>query len=112
MAVGRRRLSRALLAGSIVLFLASLTQNGFCVLTGGAERCDNYGFALVGLGWLQTLEIGEVGPFVVLPWYANSCLTFAWIFVLASRRRTALALAGAGTVLSLGFLLGRSVQIS
>ena len=108
----RRRLSRGLLAASVILYLASLTQNGFCLLTGGSERCDNYGIAVVGLGWLETLEIGEVGPFVALPWFANPCLIVAWAFLLGSGRRIAMILASLATVLSLAFLAGRSVQIS
>ena len=112
MSPDRRRSSRALLAASVILFVASLTQNGFCLLTGGAERCDNYGIAVLGLGWMETLFIGDVGPFVALSWFANPCLVFSWAFLLGTGRRVALVLTGLATALSLAFLLGNSVQIS
>ena len=108
----RPLLSRGLLAASVILYLASLTQNGFCLLTGGSERCDNYGIFVVGLGWVETLFIGDVGPFVALSWFANPALVFAWAFLLGSGRRVAMVLAGLATALSLAFLAGRAVQIS
>jgi len=108
----RRRLCRGLLAASVILYLASLTQDGFCLLTGGSERRDNYGIFVVGLGWIETLFIGDVGPFVALSWFANPCLIFAWPFLLGSGRRVAMVLAGLATGLSLAFLAGRAVQIS
>ena len=108
-----RTLSRAFLLASVALYLVSLTLNAFCAVTGGTERCDDSrGVAVLALGWLETIAIGEVGPFVALPWYANPCLFAAWLFVFARGRKIAVAFAGLGTLLGLSFLLGHSVQIS
>ena len=101
---------RTLLGGSILLFLASLTQNAFCL--GDGAKCDNLGLAVLGLGWMEMLAIGDVGPFVTLPWFANPCLLIAWISILDSRRRVATAVAGVAAVLGSSFLAGRSIQIS
>jgi hypothetical protein len=105
--------SRQFLLASVGLYLVSLTLNAFCAVTSGTERCDDsLGVAVLAMGWLETIAIGDVGPFVALPWYANPCLFVAWGSVLDQRRKIALAFAGLGTLLGLSFLLGHSVQIS
>jgi hypothetical protein len=108
-----RKVSRPLLLASVGLYLVSLTLNAFCAVTSGTERCDDsLGVAVLAMGWLETIAIGEVGPFVALPWYANPCLFAAWLFVHGQGRKIALAFASLGTLLGLSFLLGHSVQIS
>jgi len=105
--------SRGFLVASVGLYLVSLTLNAFCAVTGGTERCDDsLGAAVLAMGWLETIAIGDVGPFVALPWFANPCLFAAWAFVLGRARKIALASAGLGALLGLSFLLGHSVQIS
>ena len=107
------RPSRALLLASVGLYLVSLTLNAFCAVTGGTERCDDsLGVGVLALGWMELIAIGDVGPFVALPWFANPCLFAAWVFVLGRARKIALALAALGALLGLSFLLGHSVQIS
>jgi hypothetical protein len=106
-------MSRTLLIASLVLFLASLTQNGFCLLSHSTNECNGApGWSLVALGWLQILVISEVGPFVALAWLANPFLVAAWTCLLSSRRTAALVLAAISGLLALSFLLGRSAQIS
>ena len=110
-----KQVARGLLLGSVVLFAASLTQNAFCLGRfdlPGRLKCDNLGFAVLALGWMETLTLDEVGPFVAFPWFANPCLVLAWTFVLASKRWLAVAFAGVGGLLGLSFLLGRVVQMS
>jgi hypothetical protein len=108
-----RALSRAFLLASVGVYLVSLTLNAYCLVTGGTERCDDSrGIALLALGWLETIAIGDVGPFVVLAWYANPCLVAAWLFVLASGRKIAVAFGALGSLLALSFLLGHAVQVS
>jgi hypothetical protein len=110
-----KRLARGLLVGSAALFVASLTQNAFClgrVADPGVVKCDQLGAAVLALGWMEILTLSDVGPFVVVPWFANPCLVMAWVLVLDSRRGPAMAFAGLGSVLGLSFLFGRIVQVS
>jgi hypothetical protein len=108
-----RKVSRAFLLASVGLYLVSLTLNAFCAVTGGTERCDDsLGIALLAMGWLETIAIADVGPFVALPWFANPCLVAAWLFIFGRGRKIAVAFSGLGTLLGLSFLLGHSVQIS
>jgi hypothetical protein len=105
--------SRILLAASVVLFLASLATNAFCLQTAGRLDCRHFGWAVLLLGWLELVAISDVGPFVALPWFANPCLLLAWMLTLARLRRAAgLAFAGIGCLLGASFLLGTSLQIS
>jgi hypothetical protein len=104
--------SRVLLAASVGLYLASLTQNVFCLRSGSGLNCSNAGWAVLAIGWMGLITIGEVGPFVTLPWLANPCLLLAWIFLLVSLRRPAVALAVVGLLLGAAFLLGTSLQMS
>lgn len=104
--------SRAWLVASVGLWLASLALNAFCLETGRSLNCDNYGAAVLAFGWIETLFIGELGPWVALPWFANPCLLFAWIFALVSIRRAAMVCAAVGGLLALSFLMADSLQIS
>jgi hypothetical protein len=104
-------LSRVLLVASVVLYLASLTQNAFCLQTRGSVDCKNPGWYVLAFGWFETLDIQDMGPFVALPWFANPCLMATWTLVLASVRRLALVFAGVGSLLALSFLRGVSLRI-
>ncbi|PJJ84809.1 hypothetical protein [Mucilaginibacter auburnensis] len=82
---------------SILLYVISLTQEGFCTVT----RCGGNwnGFAMVALG-----AIGGILSAAGLVWYANPLLWAAWWF-LKKQPKKAIYFSGAATAISLSFLL-------
>lgn len=85
------------LAISITLYVASLTQEGFCT----ANRCgDNWnGITMVALG-----AIGGILSIAGMVWYANPLLWASWWF-LKSEPKKSLYFSAASTALALSFLL-------
>ncbi len=81
---------------SILLYVISLTQEGFCTVS----RCgDNWkGFALVALG-----AVGGILSIAGMVWYANPLLWAAWWF-LKKQPKKAVYFSAAATVVSLSFL--------
>ena len=107
--MNRKPITRILSLASLILFFLSLTQNCICI----SADCGRYpGWSLLLLGWLEILGIGDVGPFVILSWYANPVLLLTWIFLRTRKRRTALVLACLALALALSFLLSKQILAS
>lgn len=87
---------KIILGISVVLYLVSLTQEGFCTV----NRCgDNWtGFAIVGFG-----AIGGILSMTGMVWYANPALWAAWWF-LKKKPKQAIYFSAAATVISLSFM--------
>jgi hypothetical protein len=82
---------------SILLYVISLTQEGFCTVS----RCgDNWnGFTMVALG-----AIGGILSMAGMVWYANPLLWAAWWFLKKDAKKAFYA-STAAAVFSLSFLL-------
>src|SRR5215217_4499320 len=82
---------------SILLYVISLTQEGFCTVS----RCGGNwnGIALVALG-----AIGGILSIAGMVWYANPLLWAAWWF-LKKQPKKAIYFSAAASALALSFLL-------
>jgi hypothetical protein len=93
-------------AASITLYILSLTHEN--PLASGTRFG---GLIILMAGWLQITSIGEVGPFVVLTWYANCVMPVAWVLIGSRRSFFAERAAFIGLILSLLYLLGNRVAV-
>jgi len=96
-----------------VLILLSMAAYGICMPMDSfcvSGRCGDWpSWSVLLLGWLETLSIRDVGPFVAVSWYANGLLFLSWAgFWMQNRRWSAICGAGAAAA-SLSFLLGKNV---
>lgn len=92
-------LARLLVGVSILLFLASLTQNPFRTASPNEPKGHYFGgLALLLIGW-----VGVLGGIVA--WLANPALLMAWIFTFSRYRRVeAVVCSVAALGLALSFL--------
>jgi hypothetical protein len=113
MRLSLRSLPYLLMAVSVALFLACMTQDSFCM----SNVCGRWpAYDVLAMGWLEPFALLNVGPFVAFSWYANPALFFTWICIALSKNQVA-AIFGCiggsiGTLLGLSFLLGTSVLVS
>jgi hypothetical protein len=82
---------------SVLFYLISLTQEGFCTVTNCGGNWN--GLALVALG-----AIGGILSIAGMVWYANPLLWAAWWFLKKDAKK-AFYFSIAASVLSLSFLL-------
>jgi hypothetical protein len=91
-----RLYSRLLLAGSVILFVASLTQFAFYVDT--PDAWGDRAFFLLLIGWLGIFS-GE------LSWFANPLLAASWVAAFVGEKSVAIVSAIAALILATTFLL-------
>ncbi|HEY9534678.1 MAG TPA: hypothetical protein VIQ77_09085 [Mucilaginibacter sp.] len=95
-------LSKITLVISLSLYLASLTQQGYCI----SGACGNHwsGISLVAMG-----AIGGIMSLAGLIWYANPALWAAWSQINSKPKR-ALIFSLIGTILAASFLLATEIS--
>lgn len=84
---------RALIITSIILFIASLTQESYTV-NGGAS-IGSFGLIALLLGWMNA-------SLSILCWLANPCFILTLVFLKS--KKTALVLSSLAFILSISFL--------
>jgi hypothetical protein len=92
-----RRVTSVFITASILLFLASLTQNGFYI-----DRKDNPEawspcFGLLLIGWIAV-------PLGIPAWLANPAIFLAWICGLFGWKQSAVVSCAFALVFSLSFI--------
>lgn len=97
-----RSLSKITLVVSLGLYLASLTQQGYCI----SGACGDHwvGISLVAMG-----AIGGIMSLAGLTWYANPALWLAWSQINKSPKR-ALIFSSIGAILAASFLLADEIS--
>lgn len=94
-----RRIAAAATVLSVVLFLTSLTQDGYYIDRPGDPRAWAPCIGLLLIGWLGVFD-------GILAWLANPALLAAWIFLnFRSSRRLGAAIGAAAIAFALSFLL-------
>lgn len=85
------------LAASVLLFLASMPLDSFCI-PGTCSEWPSY--ALLFMGWLNLYAFPSAG----YVWLANPALLLAWLFAFTGRKSLAVVLSLAALALSASFL--------
>ena len=89
------------LIGSVLLFLASLTQDGY-YLAGDNPESWSASWLLLLIGWMG-LYVG------VFAWLANPLLVLSWMLCLRGKHGAALIVSTAAVLFALSFLLHSTI---
>jgi hypothetical protein len=95
--------NRLILFISIISFITSLFQMGFCV----NYKCENDGFTNLFMGWLTIVT----DPILFFIWLANPILFFSWFF-LKNNYKTSLKLSIISMILMFSFLFCNNITSS
>jgi hypothetical protein len=99
-----KRLPKIITLVSIIVFAASLTQNGYYI-AGENPKAWSPAF--------YSLLLGPIGLFAgVFEWLANPVLAAAWVFSLAGKNKIALLLGSLASALMLAFLFRPTIIAS
>jgi hypothetical protein len=105
-----RWLSMILCALSVMFFAGSLSQPAFCLRFIPCEGWPGYGVLL--LGWIESFDVLEVGPFVAFAWFANPLYLVAVVLTVMGRYLYAVRSAVLAACFSASFLLGSKVVVA
>lgn len=99
-----KRLPKIVTLVSIIVFAASLTQNGYYI-AGENPKAWSPAF--------YSLLLGPIGLFDgIFEWLANPVLAAAWVFSLAGKNKIALLLGSLASALMLAFLFRQTIIAS
>jgi hypothetical protein len=98
------RLPRIITLFSIIVFVASLTQNGYYI-AGESPKAWSPAF--------YSLLLGPIALFAgVFEWLGNPVLLAAWVFSFAGKNKIALLLGIGASALMLAFLFRHTIIVS
>ena len=92
------------LVGSVLLFLASLTQDAY-YLAGDDPESSSASWLLLLVGWMGLF-------YGVFAWVANPLLVLSWILCLMGELRAASIVSAAAVLFALSFLLHSTIVAS
>ena len=92
------------LLGSVLLFVASLTQDAY-YLAGDNPESWSASWVLLLMGWMGVF-------YGVITWLANPLLVLSWILCLRGELRAAVIVSAAAVLLALSFLLHSTIVTS
>jgi hypothetical protein len=99
-----KRVPKIITLLSIIVFAASLTQNGYYI-SGENPKAWSPAF--------YSLVLGPIGLFAgIFEWLANPVLLAAWVFSLAGKNKIALLLGSLASALKLAFLFRQTIIAS
>ena len=105
-----RPLVIAFLAASAFMYVICLPHEVVCT-SGGCGGGWN-GFFVAAFGWLEVIGIGRASLLVILSWYANPAVWFAWALLFGRAYLGAAAAALIALLLALGYKTGTHILVS
>jgi|GEM_PF-640050 len=100
--IKKRILKRITFLISLILFLASLSQNAFFV-TNMRESIGSFGLIAFLLGWMNIYGAG-------ISWIANPLLLTSWITLFSKKWKSPMILSFFAVLFSLSFLLFHEIS--